>query len=226
MTRFRKTLLLWALILFACSPTVSTPQAPPLKLPTDTPLPPLETNPTLEIPLDITTRGPTGPKFIVTVGTPHIDQGPNGEFPVTKQSSDTCGFSWATYPLESLSSVIDEAVKGLNPETSARASAFGEDCNYQDGSKKFLAIETDYYIDLPFTDLTDFEVFGNWIAQTMPIVASLPPEMVEGPQSGFVEYRFVKTENEFLIVRVPIQAYNNLAQGKTGEELFRMFYTE
>jgi hypothetical protein len=121
---------------------------------------------------------------------------------------------------------LDTAIKEMDPQASGSASAFGEDCIYQDGSKKFLAMETDYYIKLPASDLSDYETFGNWIAQTMPVVESMPADMIDGPQTGFVEYNFKKSGNEFLIVRVPIQSYKDLARGKSGEELFRMFYTE
>lgn len=87
-------------------------------------------------------------------------------------------------------------------------------------------METDFYIDLPVTDLTRFETFGNWIAQTISVTASLPSDLVEGPHSGFVEYRFMKNDGEQLIVRVSIQEYNNSAHRKTGEELFQLFYTK
>jgi hypothetical protein len=123
-----------------------------------------------------------------------------------------------------LTNTFDAEIKKLNPEAAAHASAFGEDCVYADGRKVFFGIETDFYIELPVTDLTDFKTFGNWIEQTMPVVMSMPPDKVEGPQLGFVEYRFMKNDGEQLIVRVPIQEYNNSARGKTGEELFQFFY--
>jgi hypothetical protein len=220
MNRLSKTLLLWTLILCACSPDITSPQTFPEDHPTNTPspLPLLETN--------VTTRIPSGPKIIVTVGTPNIGQGPDGNIPVTESSSDTCAFMWAHPKLEELTVVFDTAIKELNSQASAIASAFGEDCVYPDGRKVFFGIETDFYITLPVTDLSDFKSFGNWIAQTMPIVNKLPPDMIEGSNSGFVEYRFSKTENDILIVRVPIQDYEETAQGKTGAELFQVFYKQ
>lgn len=181
---------------------------------------------TFEFPTSVTTQLPLGPKIIVTVGTPNIGQGPDGNFPTTQSSIEQCAFSWAISPLDELSRLLDIEVKTLNSTASARASAFGEDCIYSDGHKVFHAIETDFYIDLLVSDLTDFESFGNWVTQIMPLVNALPPDMIEGPQSGFVEYSFTKNQNEHVIFRVPIQAYNDTANGKTGEELFRMFYTD
>ena len=166
---------------------------------------------------------PAVPKVIVTVGTPNIGQGPDGN---AQPQTGQCAFSWAQQPLEELTAIFETSIKELNPEASARVTAFGEDCNYPDGRKVFLAMETDFYIDLSVTDLTSFETFGDWIAQTIPVAISMPPDMTEGPHAGFVEYRFMKNDGEQLIVRVPIQEYNNSAQGKTGEELFQLFYTK
>jgi hypothetical protein len=214
--KVKTALLLWIFILGACSSGIAAPRSfpsPGMSL-------------TLESPPDPQTPVSSEPKIIVTVGTPHIDPGPNGEYPATKQTSATCAFSWSNSPLEELTHLLDTAIKEMDPQASGSASAFGEDCIYQDGSKKFLAMETDYYIKLPASDLSDYETFGNWIAQTMPVVESMPADMIDGPQTGFVEYNFKKSGNEFLIVRVPIQSYKDLARGKSGEELFRMFYTE
>ena len=226
MTKFSKTLLLWTLVLCACSPDITTTEAFPQSAPTNTPLPQPDKIATFEFPTNITTRVPSGPKIIVTVGTPNIGQGPDGNFPVTESSSNTCAFMWAHPLLEDLTDTFEAAIKELNPEASAHASAFGEDCVYADGRTVFFAIETDFYIDLPVTDLTDFEAFGNWIAQTMPVAASMPSDMIEGPHIGFVEYKFKKNAGDQLIVRIPTQKYNDSAQGKTGEELFLLFYTK
>jgi hypothetical protein len=221
--KIKTSLLIWTLILSACLSAITTPQPFPAKLPTNTPVLLSETGLTLEFPSDLQTHIPIGPKIIVTVGTPNIGQPPDGNFSVTESTSNACAFSWANKSLEELTDVFDAAIKKLNPNAAARASAFGEDCIYQDGSRKFLAIETDFYIELPVTDLKDLETLGKWMAQTMPFVMLMPADMVEGPQTGYVEYRFTKSESEFLIVRVPIQVYNDSAKGKTGEELFRLF---
>jgi len=224
--KFSKTLLLWTLILCACFPGITAPETFPASDPTNTHLPPPDTITTFEFPPNITTNVPTGPKIIVTVGTPNIGQGPDGNFQNTQLPTEQCAFSWAQQLLEELTVVFEASIKKLNPEASARAIAFGEDCNYPDGRKVFLAMETDFYIEQSVTNLINFESFGNWIAQTMPVVASMPPNLIEGPHVGFVEYRFIKNDGEQLIVRVPIQEYNNSAQGKTGEVLFQLFYTK
>ena len=222
MIKLSKALLLWTLILCACSPGTITPETFPPSGQTNTPVQHPETITTFEFPSGVTTKNPTGPKIIVTVGTPNIGQGPDGN---TQPQTGQCAFSWAHQPLDELTAVFENSIKEISSEATARATAFGEDCNYPDGRKVFHAMETDFYIDLLVTDLTNFETLGNWIAQTMPVTASLPSDLIEGPHIGFVEYRFFTNENESLVVRVPIQVYNDTAQGNTGEELFNLFYT-
>ena len=184
--KIKAALLIWTLVLCACSPAIITPQTPPTQNSSITP----------------------------------------SALPETNSTTDQCAFSWANSPLEELSDVLDVEVKTLNSAASARASAFGEDCIYSDGHKVFHAIETDFYIDLPVADLIDFDSFGNWVAQTMSLVNALSLDKLEGPHTGFVEYSFTKNQTEHLVVRVPIQTYNETANGKTGDELFRLFYTE
>lgn len=226
MTKYSKTVLFWTLVLFACSPSISAPQTLHASPSTYTSTPELDVVTTLEFPTSVASQQSIGPKIIVTVGTPNIGQGPDGNFPITESSSDTCAFVWAHPILEELTLIFDAKITDLNPQAFGHASAFGEDCVYPDGRKIFFGFETDFYITLPVTDLTEFETFGNWIAETMPMVSTLPADMIEGSQPGFVEYRFSKNENEILIIRVPLHGYEEIANGMIGEDLFLLFYKE
>ena len=89
---------------------------------------------------------------------------------------------------------------------------------------KFLAMETDFYVMVSVESVDDYETFGNWIAQVMQVVNALPSDLIVGPKPGFVAFRFEKSPSEGIGVNVPIQQYNESANGKTGKELFRMFY--
>ena len=219
----KTTLLFLTFILFACSQAYTTPETFPTQIPTDTLTPQTETEPVIEFPSD---NVPTGPKIIVTVGTPHIYQPPDGNIPTPSTSQQDCGFSWAYHDLPELTAEFDAPIKVLNSNATARATAFGEDCIGEGGTVvRFGAMETDFYVILSVTDLADYESFGNWIAQVMDIVNMLPPDILDGPNPGFVEFRFEKTQSESIGFRVPIQGYNTTANGITGEELFRMFYT-
>ncbi len=138
---------------------------------------------------------------------------------------DGCGFIWTHKDMPELSPILDEAVKELEPNARAWASAFGEDCVYADGHSTFSAMETDFYIQWPAAELDAYESFGNTIVDVMKIVDAIPAELIIGPQPGFVEFSFTKSDNDYLIVRVPIDQYKSEAPGKSGEVLFRMFYS-
>jgi hypothetical protein len=216
MTKFTRTLLLLTLILGACSPGILSPEAITPHSPTS--IPQIDPKSTLE---------PSTPKIIGTVGDPNIGQPPDGNFPTPSTSQQECGYQWAYSDLPELTKQFDQAIKALNPESTSHATAFGENCVASDGQViKFLAMETDFYVALPVIDLTDYEAFGNWITQVMQVVNNFPPDMLAGPNPGFVEFRFEKSTAESIGVRVPIRQYNETANNKTGEELFRLFYTE
>jgi len=143
--------------------------------------------------------------------------------PTEPPTAETCGYVWAYHDAPDLTEKLDTAIKALNPEASARAQFFGEDCVYADGHSTFGAMETDFYVRSAAADLTDEEALGNWMAQLMPIIEEIPREEVKG-NYGFVEFWFEKTEAEHVVVRVPIQKYMDEARDKTGAELFRLFF--
>ncbi|PWB72002.1 MAG: hypothetical protein C3F07_12885 [Anaerolineales bacterium] len=214
-----RTLLLWTLILGACSPGIVPSRTESTTSPSLTPFDPLDD-------IDLTQAAPI-PKFIATIATPHIDQPPDGNVPTLSTWQQECGYQWAYRDLPELSAQFDRAIKALNPQSTSRVSAFGENCVAHDGQViKFLAMETDFYVKLSVTDLSDHETFGNWIMQVMQVVNDFPPDLLAGPNPGIVEFRFEKSTTESIGFRVTIQGYNEIAGGKTGEELFRMFYAE
>jgi len=138
---------------------------------------------------------------------------------------EPCAYTWAYENSPELTEKLDAAVKALNPTASGRTQWFGENCGYADGHSTFGVMETDFYVRSPADDLTNEEAFGNWMALVMPIIVQIPREEMKG-NYGFVEFSFEKNESDHVIVRVPIQRYVNEAQGKTGAELFRMFYVQ
>jgi hypothetical protein len=146
------------------------------------------------------------------------------DIPTAAEAIDQCGYMWATHNAHELSSMIDEEIRAIDPATSGNASYYGEDCVYADGHSTFSAMETDFYVRIPVEDLANEEAFGEWISQVMKIVIAFPREQIQG-NYGFVEFWFEKSEEEHVIVRVPIQKYMDGAQGITGAALFRMFYS-
>jgi hypothetical protein len=144
------------------------------------------------------------------------------ETPAAAPLEVPCAYVWAHHDALKLSQKIDTAVHTINPDASARAGLFGEDCVYADGRSTFGVMETDFYVHLPADDLTNEEAFGDWMAQVLPIIVQIPREEIQG-KYGFVEFWFEKNDADHLIVRVLLQKYIDEAQGKTGAELFRMF---
>jgi hypothetical protein len=145
------------------------------------------------------------------------------EIPTTAEANGQCAYMWATHNADALSVMIDEEVRAINPAVSGNASYYGEDCVYADGHSTFSVMETDFYVHIPVDDLTNEEVFGDWISQVMKIVIAFSREQIQG-NYGFVEFWFEKSESEHVIVRVPIQEYMDGTHGITGAALFRMFY--
>jgi hypothetical protein len=152
-----------------------------------------------------------------------VTQTPGINEAVTSIPESPCAYVWAYHDAPELTKEIDVAIRDINPAASARAELYGEDCVYADGHSTFGATETDFHVRLPTDDLTNNEAFGDWMAQVMPIVAEIPREEIQG-NYGFVEFWFEKNDTEHLIVHVPIQQYVEKSQGKTGAELFQIFY--
>jgi hypothetical protein len=146
--------------------------------------------------------------------------------PTEAISSTQCGYQWATQDLPDLTAQFDAMIKTLVPNSTSRATAYGENCVGNDGQIiRFSAMETDFYILATVETLNDYETFGNWIYDVMLVVDGIPPEDLTGPQPGFVEFRLEKSISEGITFRVPIQGYNETAGEKSGEELFRLYYT-
>ena len=135
-----------------------------------------------------------------------------------------CAYSWAYRDAPDLTRILDTKIKETNPAASATATQFGEDCLKADGSVTFGVMQTDFSVHLPVDDLTNKEEFGNLVAQVIQLVLEIPREQIPGPNYGFVEFWFEKNETERIAFRVPIQEYLATAQGKSGAELFQMFY--
>jgi len=152
---------------------------------------------------------------------PTVDS-PTQTVPPTAQP---CGYMWAYEDAPELGEKIQAAVQGIDPKATARAQAFGENCMHPDGSVGyFAAMETDVYIRLTVEDLTAQESFGNFMGQTLPLIAQIPESEFPGGY-GFVEFSFEKNDSEHIIVRVPIQKYLAGTHGIAGKALFRMFYS-
>jgi hypothetical protein len=154
------------------------------------------------------------------ISTPHVEQ------PVITFTAayEGCGYMWAYHDDAELTAKISEAVRTMDSAASANAQLFGEGCVYADGHSTFGAMETDFYVRLPVNDLTDENKLGTWIKQVMDFVTSLPDEEIQG-NKGFVEFSFIQSDTEHIVVRISINEYLNSSLNTNGSELFQKYYT-
>ena len=222
-------LLFWTLILGACFPNNISPQPDlPIAADTTTPLPNIA-SPTFEPTFDFPTAVQI-PKLIVTVGTPHIDQSPDGKFPNTASLTPippiigNCGYQWAYKDLPELSADFQKSIQALQPEAQASAFAFGEDCVYADGSATFLAMETDFNITLKVTDSASEAELGEWIVKVMQLILNIPKDMIVGPRPGRVGIAFQAGSSQ-KSVTFYLDQYQALPLGLSSAEIYQALQT-
>ncbi len=135
-----------------------------------------------------------------------------------------CGYQWAYQDLPELSNEFQQAIQSLQPEATANAYAFGEDCVYADGTKSFTAMETDFNITLQVNDLTNETELGEWIVKVMQVVENISKEKIVGPQPGRVSIAF-QAGNEQKYVNFYIDQYQALASGLSNAEVYQALQT-
>jgi len=133
-----------------------------------------------------------------------------------------CAYMWAYHEAPELSARLEPLIIAIHPEASSSANYFGEDCFYADGRATFTAMETNFQIQLPVTDFSDQQAFGDWMAQVLEAILRIPESEIRG-NYGFVEFWFMRDETPEMTVRVPFHTYLTQARGKSGTELFLLF---
>jgi hypothetical protein len=148
---------------------------------------------------------------------------PGGTETSTPGSDNNCAFVGADQSLPDVSARVDKAIKVLQPEASATASAFGENCVYADGHSVFSAMETDFTLKIKVADLKNESDLGGWIIKVMKVLEAFQPGDVPGPQSGRVQIDFTSPPAQVRIATVPIDQYRNLPASTSPVEIFRTF---
>jgi hypothetical protein len=190
--KFFQLLLLWALILSACSTVPSSPQpAPPTA--TDTPI----AIPTPAVPDPVTS-------------------------PVDSSSDPgACGYQWAYQDLPALSRNVQQSLQALQPEAQATAFAFGENCIGADGSiVRFIPLETDFNITLQVNDLANESELGEWIVKVMQVIVAIPTDQIVGPRPGRVSLGF-QSGSDQQVVSFYINQYQELQPGLPPDEIYQ-----
>ncbi len=143
--------------------------------------------------------------------------------PVTP-TYEGCAYVWASQDLPDLSRQLNAELQKIGTDLTGLAYAYGENCVYGDGHATFSAMETDYRIGVKVTTLRDEGTLGEWIRKVMNIVLDLPPDQLQGPQPGRVDFDFKQPDPAELFVTVPIDKYRQEADNLRGADLLHLFY--
>ncbi len=135
-----------------------------------------------------------------------------------------CAYMWASEDLPELSRRLNAELQEISSDVSGLAYAFGENCVYEDGHATFGAMETDFRIGVKVKSVADEAALGDWIARVMRVIEALPPQEIQGPQPGRVDFAFKQPDPAELFVSVPIEKYRQEGQGLKGAALLRLFY--
>lgn len=103
-----------------------------------------------------------------------------------------CAYVWARQELPELSAQVQQAFDeaGMTGVT-ARAGAYGENCVDAQGKVvSFSTMETDFYVTVEVTDLTDDENPGNILEDLLIVLDGFPPDETPGPQPGYIGVTF------------------------------------
>jgi hypothetical protein len=135
-----------------------------------------------------------------------------------------CGYQWTYKDLPELSTEFQQSIRELQPDALANAFAFGEDCVYADGSRTFLAMETNFNITLQVVDVNDEEELGDWIVKVMQVVLKIPQDKILGPRPGRVSVIFQAGEQS-QGVNFFIDQYQALSPDLSNAEIYQALRT-
>ncbi len=144
--------------------------------------------------------------------------------PVTP-TYEGCAYVWGTQDLPELSRQLNAELQNISMDLTGLAYAYGENCVYSDGRQTFSAMETDFRIGVKVKDVKDENALGEWIHKVMAVVLALPPDKMEGPNTGRVDFDFKQPDPAELFVTVPIDKYRQEADGLRGADLLHLFYS-
>jgi hypothetical protein len=159
-----------------------------------------------------------------TVSVPPTISSPAEQAATLTSINPNCGYQWAYQGLPELSAEFLQAIQGLQLSAQANAFAFGEDCVYTDGSKTFLAMETDFNVTLQVTDLADEDVFGDRIVKVMQIILNIPKEKIVGPRPGRVSIIF-QSGDQNQGINFYIDQYRSLPTRWSNAEIYQALKT-
>lgn len=133
-----------------------------------------------------------------------------------------CAFVQASQSLPEISAQWFERLKeaGL-PVVDASARAYGENCVYTDGTvERFAAMQTDFHVVLAVETLTNSEMLGNLLTQTLEVLDEFPVEKTPGPNPGYISIVFQAGDLAETVQCPRTQADTLRAQGLSGAQFY------
>ncbi len=155
---------------------------------------------------------PTDTATSIATGTPNVPP-----------TFEPCAYVWASQDLPDVSKKVNEMLQAMDPNITASAYAYGENCVYADGHSTFGAMETDYRVKITVKDIKDETALGDLIAKVMSVIVKIPLSDVAGPNPGRVEFSFVNGKNQTKL-NVQIDQYIHDASNLKGADLFKFFH--
>lgn len=137
-----------------------------------------------------------------------------------------CSYVWGSQDMPELSRKLNASLQDISADVTGLAYAYGEDCVYADGHSTFSAMETDFRVGVKVKNVRDEDALGNWIYKVMQVILDLPPDQLQGPHSGRVDFDFKQPDPAEIFVTVPIDMYRQQAGNLRGAALFRLFYNK
>lgn len=145
----------------------------------------------------------------------------------TTTPSVDCAYVEGRQALPELSGQFLKNLKdaGLPIET-ARAEAYGENCIAADNSVvRFTARETDFYVTLNVSSLTDEATLGAFLEKILDIIDKVPTSQT-GPNPGYIGVTFKAGGQLQNLWFTQARAQELRAQGLKGANLYRTLKNE
>ena len=168
---------------------------------------------------------PVGQPGDVLVITPDPTATPEPTDPPVTPTAKPCAYAWANKELPDETAVFQEALKkaglGLVEVT---LSAYGENCldTQTDQVVSFGIMQTDFYFNIPVSNLNDKTEKGNWAAKVLAVVKDFPPGKVPGPNRGVCGMTFQTLADSTMLRFQVATGLRALEAGLSGEELFSL----
>lgn len=141
--------------------------------------------------------------------------------PTAPPTEAPCYYVWASQPLDEASAQITSALQAAGLEAEARAQAYGENCQTEEGEiRSFAAMQTDLYLTLQVSSLDDRAALGDLLWQSLDILAGLPTELWAQPNPGQLSLTFDDGQGHTLKIWQPLmKALSLRAEGLRGAAL-------